>query len=143
MISKRELLINEFCFKAKLSNFREFLTSIITEIENSDCKIGCNDIERTSVLRPTENGYLIHIGLIEKEPLHVLWDILHEFGHFQSGHKENHEIEYKREIEAWGFAHLKMMKYAELVPHENNFKLYKEDCVASYRKYFQEKFKEK
>lgn len=134
-IQKREQLLNELCDNGNLEDYRFTLKVILNEIHDSGCRICCvynttrSNIEKHS----NETSYMIRISLLgDKQPLSIIWTILHEFGHFKSG-PPNKACLIEREIMAWDIAEQDLEKYPELVAKKTDFIIQRELGLQSYR----------
>lgn len=111
--------LHELTSKARLQEYSEVLTRIIEDIYSSDCKLYFREDEdiRSSHSRLEDDCY-IRVSLkkgVYKMKEHVIWVILHEFGHhFQNSMAEeltDREIRYEKEKNAWDFAERKFEEY--------------------------------
>lgn len=133
--------VNEFCRLGNLEAFREIITAIFVEIANNNCRISartdsgpaCHNFQKENcsikipILRYTEN------------PIDAIWVILHEFGHHLSGdipmvELNNPAVRLNREIEAWDFARIHVLKFPVLADRIDEFDTYAERCLDSYRR---------
>lgn len=136
-MEKKLMLKLEICKKGKLSEFENVLEGLIDSILESDCLISCCDICETSSIEQFKNGNfksMIKIGFKNSrdKPVHIIWEILHEFGHHLSGLPNGKEKSYERELQAWDFGLLELKKYAELLVLEDDYMEYKKSCLSSY-----------
>ena len=127
--------INEFCVKGNLEEFRNILQDIFHKIEKGNCTISARyDSEISSHV-----DSIIRISLlpIYKKPLHILWTILHEFGHCLSGaidkkDEYNLEVRIASEEKAWEYAEKELLKFPVLLEWNADFKNYKNECLKTY-----------
>ena len=132
---KIKSMSNEICQKADLHEFKETIEVILTEIHESDCLISCFDISGVSVLeQPKDGKNRIRIGLKNKKPIHIIWGILHEFGHHLSGTRMENDTTIYREEKAWEIATELVKKHPQLLGHLDDYNAYQEMCLDSYRK---------
>ena len=77
----------------------------------------------------------IRIGFkkAKEKPIHYIWDILHEFGHYLSGLPNRHERTFDRELQAWELGLEQLKKYPELFAQVEDFEKYRENCLATYK----------
>ena len=96
------------------------------------------EIEKESKHRFYPNDFCDIVLKINKvEPLKMIWDILNEYGHHQSGPPVKTEDEYKleREVLAWKFADEHLKLYPELEKHKDDYAKYRWYCLGSYGVY--------
>jgi hypothetical protein len=136
---KISLLLKEISHKGKLNEFENTIEKIIRTIINSQCEISCSDIHEVSSFEQSKLysfNPIIRIGFKgEKEkPIHYIWDILHEFGHFLSGvPKFGEEKTIARETLAWDLGLEELKKYPELIIHIEDYNIYREHCLLTYK----------
>lgn len=131
--------IKEITQKGNLTEFEDSLEKIIRSILNSQCNISCNDLDDISFLEQSKLyafNPIIRIGFKgqKEKPIHYIWDILHEFGHFLSGvPKPGEEKTIARETLAWDLALEELKKLPQLLEHVDDFEIYKEQCLLTYK----------
>jgi hypothetical protein len=137
MKNKTDRLVSEFCSKSNLSDFEKEIANLIAKIKADDADVSCCDTCEASVIEQSmDRKNMIRISFKYKKdnPIHYLWDLIHEYGHHLSGQTENRTIDINREIEAWDNG----MKYLKGVPsllkHASDYENYREKCLDSYRK---------
>lgn len=137
--SKKQRVINEFCDKGILENYRDILSKIFDEIEGMGCQISSRYNENRSSHEFYIDGCHIRICLNEiyNESIHIIWTILHEFGHHLSGKHSSARInpveKLEREELAWRIARDKALEYPALAANISNFDTYREFCLNTYR----------
>jgi hypothetical protein len=131
--------IDEFCEKGDLHKYRGFLITLFREIERKGCYISARDDVMVSSHSKSPDDCRIRISFKEKHKnsLHVIWTILHEFGHhFDPMRKEdenNIDIIIEQEEKAWKWAYDKMLTYSEFKGKEGSFL----ECEKAYlEKYY-------
>lgn len=135
----RDQLLVELCANGRLSEYREILEAIISSIRKSNCKISCKYNDHvTSIVQSNENDGRqshIRISLIKKreQPLHIIWEILHEYGHHLSGKRNEGDSDIDRENEAWNNAFVEMKKYFNSKVDFDSFENYKLKCLKTYQ----------
>lgn len=138
MLDKRKMLIDEICKKGRLEEYRKTIGQILLQIENENCRISCCDVCETSSIEQSMNGSEkphIRIGFkIPKEnPKHIIWDILHEFGHHLSGLPNGNEKTVNRELLAWNIGLEQLKLCPELVKYVDDYKVYQRYCLKTYK----------
>jgi hypothetical protein len=138
MNRKLESLIDEFCKKGNLFQFKSVLGEIISSIFESNCSIYCCDTCETSSIEQSKDGtYQTRIRISFKRPkeksIHYIWDILHEFGHHLSGLPNGIERTIERESKAWELGLIQLRKYPELIEHEHDYIRYQKNCLKTYK----------
>lgn len=135
---KNERLKREICQKANLKEYESTVERIIQSIHDAGCSVSCCDVCVNSKIEQTIDGSFkahLRIGFknIKEEPIHYIWDILHEFGHYLSGIPNGKEGTVERENQAWDLAFTQLKKYPELFEQVNDFNKYKENCLMTYK----------
>lgn len=133
------LLKKEFRERAHLEEYQDVLNSLIDEILNSNCLLSICDTCITSLIEQSvDNSKQDHIRIslknIEK-PIHVIWSILHEFGHHESGKPNGTERSIEREQEAWERGLKKLQEFPELKSEEGDYRQYWGKKMESYIQY--------
>jgi len=137
MVTKSEQLIHELCRNGKLEEHRKILSQIVKEIEDLDCIISCHYLNNESYIEQrTDIEVKSHIRISLKanrtDPLEIIWDILHEYGHHLSGKKNKEDLTLEREKEAWGYALIEAKKYFDSEEELACFEKYKNLCLKTY-----------
>jgi hypothetical protein len=132
---KQSCLSNEICQKIKTNEFEYEIKSIIISIFSNNIKISPCDIypeSLTEIDKTGEKNPRIRLKLNKTihRPEHIIWDMLHEFGHGLSGITDETSI--IREIEAWNRAYVELVKYPKLKLIEQSFFKYQRDCLETY-----------
>ncbi len=135
--SKRTRCLNEFCHNGNLENFRDLLSLIFDQIRLAGCCISARYEKDQSSHEFELDGCRMRICLnpIYEEPIHLIWTILHEFGHHLSGRPEktnDFEFKKRREKLAWEIARQQALKYQVLANEIENFDFYSKICLKSY-----------
>lgn len=137
ILDRKKMLIEEFIAKGKLGDFRQPVSRLISKIWDTPlCTISCCDVCERSLNRYQDGeGSFIQIAFKNRqgEPIHIIWDILHEYGHHLSG-PPNGEPLWNREVAAWEYAAEELKQYPELLKHKDAFLAYQEFCLETYRK---------
>lgn len=89
---------------------------------------------------PKEDAFYICIRTNEPEGQRkvLLYDLLHEWGHFQDedrlpiGREHDPHLQLGREQRAWKFADLEFARHLELAPDRPAYEAYKQRCLATY-----------
>ncbi len=135
-LSKLQRTTQEFIKEGKLHEYSDEVAAIIKKVDIEGCAISCHyrpDESSSHSFAPDSN--YIRIAMLDKsESVHVIWDILHEFGHFLSGRPEKQGPDLNRELLAWDYAERELEDYPKLKIHSANFYAYKEHCLEDYRK---------
>jgi hypothetical protein len=136
-IDRKKILLQEICFKGNLWDFQATLERIINGIEENNGRLSCCETCETSRIEHDKSGSRsphIRIGFKtrKEKPIHIIWDILHEFGHLVSGAKGENEKTVYREIEAWQKAFNELLYYDDLKVEVLDFKLYARECLRTY-----------
>ena len=135
MIDKIEKLNHEICSKGNLSQYENTVGKILSAIYDAKCTISCCDICEKSRIEHSMSKTHIRIGFkkAKEKPIHYIWDILHEFGHYLSGLPNRHERTFDRELQAWELGLEQLKKYPELFAQVEDFEKYRENCLATYK----------
>lgn len=131
-MNKIEKLIREIVHGCSLKDYEFEIALIVKKIYLSNCTLACHYIGLQSSCRfdPTP---LIRIKVQDRNnPMHVIWDILHEYGHFLSGLPKSRGPNLVREILAWDFARQEVNYYPRLLAALNEFNIYREFCLSTY-----------
>ncbi|MCW3102443.1 MAG: hypothetical protein JWO09_883 [Bacteroidetes bacterium] len=135
MSNKVARTIEEIIKIGRLQKYSQEVSLIINKIHDQGCFLSPHYISQQSWFSYEDSVPRIRLSLVNKEPLHVIWDILHEFGHFLSGKTEIQGPDYKREILAWEWAQKELILYPSLQSLMKDFEEYREGCLESYKKY--------
>lgn len=138
--NKKEQKINEFCAKG-LENYRDIITSIFAQIEESGCNISARYDGGPCLHEYTNTngqcGIRISFQRQYEDPLEIIWIILHEFGHHLSGpldskERSNLQLRIERENLAWEKAEKMLATYPNLIKLKSNFDNYEKQCMETY-----------
>ena len=132
MTDNKEHLIKEIIDMGKLTDFEEIIRGVIENINQQNFSISARYDSTQSMTRWYPSRH-IFLSLI-KDPLLILWDLFHEFGHVISGEKMivSKICGYDRELKAWDNAHRDISKYPFLLRHKENFEKYRNACLGTY-----------
>ena len=138
MSEKNLRLINEISNKGNLGEFENTLERIIQMIHDSECSIFCCDTcENSSIVQAINGSFKSHIKIgfkkVKEKPIHIIWDIFHEFGHHLSGKPNGKERTVERESQAWDLGFEQLKQFPELLEHLEDFKDYSENCLRTYK----------
>ncbi len=138
MLNKVQRLKAELITKGQLYGFEEIIEKLIRTISDANCDISCCDIcTNSSIEQSTDDSNKPHIRIgfktSRKKPIHVIWDILHEFGHFLSGKANGKESKLFREIAAWDLGMKHLQCYPKLIIYLDDYKDYRDNCLRSYQ----------
>jgi hypothetical protein len=139
MIDRKTQLIKAFCAKGKLNDYKEEVEHLIVKILDSNCLISdCDTCETSLIEQSKETNVKNHIRIsfkYEKEkPIHIIWDILHEYGHHLSGHPDELEKSIEREKEAWDLGQKIIATYPKLIIEQKDYENYRDKCLKTYSK---------
>lgn len=138
-MEKTSLLLQELIKFGKLEDYAAELQDIIERIRQDDCEIStiyndkCSRLE-FSKIKSFKNRIRLSLADIRLHPLDLIWDLLHEFGHHQSGLKQDNDIELEREELAWKLAEIELAKYPRLAEEIESFNLRKASCLKTYHR---------
>lgn len=137
MIDKKSLLKKEFYTKGNLIDYKDVIEILIDKILDSNCLISACDTCETSGITETKditkkNHIRISFKYKREKPLHLIWDILHEFGHHLSGHPNGLEKSLERERLAWDYGKKILSGYPTLKENEQDYEEYRDNCLKSY-----------
>jgi len=139
MIDPKQQLKEELIDRGKLQGFENIISAIVDKIllpATPNCKLACFDCSKSKITQEEGKDSLIQIGIKDRksEPITVIWDILHEYGHHLSGApKVGVDLRLKREELAWEKAYEELQNYPELQNQKESFNDYKEVCLKDYR----------
>lgn len=129
-------LIDEICKVGNLEAYRKVLEDIFIAIELKPCKIACKYNGPPSVTEFGPDSTIIRLDVKERESaIHIIWDLLHEYGHFFNGPVSDKNDKNKvalSEYRAWQFANDFFDVFPELQPHKAEFNKYRQVCFSSY-----------
>jgi hypothetical protein len=132
-------LINEFCAKGNLEKYRTVLVKLFKEIFNAGCSISARyDSSKCSHSKDPKSCRIM-ISLLpglHKKPEHIIWTILHEFGHHFSplAVDDKHDINkiIESEERAWVWASHKVRQISEFNEMLDDFNSCKEQYLRTY-----------
>lgn len=127
-------LAREICHITKSEKLFDVIQKIIFDICQNKVGISPTKSQDATYIEYSiseQFNAIIKLRINENEPTEiVIWDILHEYGHFLSGKPDKTTI--KREIEAWNKAYVILKDYSELISLEDSFFTYQEFCLKTY-----------
>jgi hypothetical protein len=139
----------EICVNGNVLDYQAEITLIVQAIIGEGCEICCNYVNDCSRLEQTlddtrPNRIWISVRKVRATPIHIVWDIMHEFGHHRSGRPEREEVEdpvrrLRREEIAWDKALKQLEDFPTLKLGMADFLDYKDFCLFQYRKAAQNK----
>lgn len=127
-------LADEICKVGNLEPFRDAIKYIFEIIKEKPCKISFhyNKNEPSSCAFLNGNAH-IRVGIKNRpRPLIILWDLLHEYGHFVSGERKENDTDISREMVAWQHATETFIKLPWLLWYADDFQNYMAQCIDSY-----------
>ena len=136
-----EKRVDEFCENGNLDFNKSTLNQIFDKIRDNGCKISARyDSDISKHEYDYENKISrIRISLSKKydKSIHIIWTILHEFGHHLEGpiskkDEKNIEIRKSNELNAWKHAEKEIKNYPELFKLSSDFKDYCNSCLITY-----------
>jgi hypothetical protein len=132
--TKRQQRIDEFCDRGNLEPHRDVLTRILDDLGEDDVSISARYDALYSAYEPyLEQGKFIRVSLLNVEiPLDVIWIMLHEYGHYESGAIQPNDTQIYREELAWEYARKRMQNYPELAIETESFEKCRQRCLNSY-----------
>jgi len=131
-MDKETRTINEFIQKGNLSELSSEVDSIIRKIFSNGCTICCHYISDKSSYNSGPPP-IIRIEMNDRNvPVQIIWDILHEYGHFLSGEQEKKGPKINRELLAWQYAKKELENYPKLRQMILEFEAYAEFCLRTY-----------
>lgn len=132
--NRRQQLLDEFCDRGQLEEYRQVLDQIFNTIYAVGVKISARyDVEFSNFEAYDNQDERIRISLKNVDiPLDVIWILFHEFGHFQSDKKKPTDTEIYREELAWGYADITFGQYPELSEKIDSYELCKKRCLNTY-----------
>jgi hypothetical protein len=130
-------LLDEICKNGTLEDYRTTLDNILTTIHQSGCKVSTKYNESTSSFeryREVPARIRIRLAKIER-PLDVIWELLHEYGHFLSQNKKALS-KVEREELAWEHADRLLPEYPDLLKKLDEYTEHKTRCLSTYYEAF-------
>jgi Zn-dependent peptidase ImmA (M78 family) len=128
----------ELKFYLQRPEYNNIIDNTIRELFESGCILLIGQ-SKPSLYKAEEKQGVILINVNEeKDRLHILWDLFHEYGHHFDKFKlnkndlENSEEIKRREKTAWLFADEIFLKYPELKSEIKNYLEFRANCLASY-----------
>lgn len=130
----RNQLINEICKNGLLEEYRDTIRAILEEIFANGAKVSCKYNETASNIdRDRVRPYHIRVSMIEvKHPLNIIWNILHEYGHYLDWPVKQEDSRIDREKTAWRYAEQMLPKYPKLLDGIAYFEHHKNWCLSTY-----------
>jgi hypothetical protein len=133
---KTQNKIKEIVVKGGLQYYEAEVSAIITKILAKGCKVRPVEFKGPSMLSTTPDGCIIQVGVKDREnPFDIIWDFLHEYGHFLSGPPKSEDLRLKREELAWKFAKTELNQYPKLLLRKEEFETYREKCLNDYHRF--------
>jgi hypothetical protein len=135
---KKTQLVKEICAKGGLLGFEALVDKLISRIHEADCKISCCDTcFDTKINQDLKGEQKSHIQLgfktIRERPIHLIWDIFHEFGHHLSGLPQpGEERTVERETQAWNLGLNVLHEYPDLLSEEADYLAYAKSKLQTY-----------
>ena len=131
-----KILIDEICVNGKLEVHRKVIEDIFSAFELKPCSIACKYNGTPSVTEFNPNGTIIRLDVKDREsPLNIIWDLMHEYGHFFNGSIDDKNDKNKiaiSEYKAWRFADEFFDCFLELQQYRTEFNKYRQVCFSSY-----------
>ena len=126
-------IVREICYKANLIDYKKEVETIIMKIESSGFRVSCWDNSVNSVIE--WGNKLIRIGMQDDtdDKFHVIWDMLHEYGHVLDGQPTSQSPNYQREVSAWKNATKILIQIPGLIGLKKEFNSYRKFCLDSYK----------
>jgi len=133
----------EICVKGNAPQYLGEVTKLVQAIIDDKCEIACDYSSDRSRCQQsfddeTPSKIWISVRKVRAKPIHLVWDIMHEFGHHQSGKPERGEVEDPvrrliREELAWDKAEALLQDYSTLKMELADFLSYRDFCLIEYR----------
>lgn len=134
----RPRLLEEICTLGKIDEtYHATLEAIILRIE----KDGCQVMTRTDISSSTYEAYpnglrIARVSLKDvDDPMNIIWRLLHEYGHYKSGERNNSDRTIDREERAWKEAERLIADYPDLLARKDHFTQCREHDLGTYRKH--------
>ncbi|QJB35918.1 hypothetical protein HF329_33255 [Chitinophaga oryzae] len=130
--------VDEVCKKGQLEEHRDTIKAIFTLINEKGCKIATRyERPTSSVDWSAADGPIIRLNLLSnKEPIHIIWSLLHEYGHFLSGKPATARLDddqqMAREVLAWEHADQQLIEFPELCECRQAYHQYRAACLKTY-----------
>lgn len=130
----RSQLINEICKNGLLEDYRDTIELILKEIFKNGAKVSCKYNETPSNIDPDRvRPHHIRVSMIQvKDPINIIWNILHEYGHYLDWPVKVKDSRIDREETAWKYAELMLRRYTQLLKEIEKFDIYKNWCLGTY-----------
>jgi len=108
----KEQLVNALCANGHLEIYRETINDLLDEINAAGATVSCNNVAALNIDPSEDRPSHIRVSMIQvKIPLNIVWNILHEFGHYQDYPRAPEHSTIQREITAWELAEQLVIKY--------------------------------
>ena len=135
MLQKKSRLLNEICDVGMLEEYRNVVDVLLEMIIKKGCRISIRyDVEYSNIVDAVDHGSHIRVSLKNvKDPLDIIWKLLHEYGHFLSGKTKSNTSILEREELAWRYADEIVKSFPELLAHKEAYNKCKELCLNTYR----------
>lgn len=130
----KEQLVNELCVNGNLVKFRETIYRMLTVIYQNGATVSCKYNETASNIDSNpERPKHIRVSMIQvKDPLNIVWNIMHEYGHYLDWPRIIDHTVIEREENAWKLAEIEIQKYPQLVKEIERFKKHRDWCLETY-----------
>lgn len=137
-MNAKDRLLNELCKNGNLENHREPLASLLDLIIQSGVKVSTRyDMPASNYEEYTVADPRIRISLVNVvDPLDIVWNTMHEFGHYLSGKRKPEDLTMDREELAWCHADTILLQFPYFISFKEQYETCKQNCLHSYREYF-------
>lgn len=133
-VQQNPRLLDEICANGKLEEFRDTIKEILDEIHQRGCKVSTQYVRPTSSFEwYTPHPPMIRVKMhLNDQPLHIVWALLHEYGHFLSGKRQASDEKMGRENLAWKHADKLVSQFPQLSKHNASYSKYRKTCLKTY-----------
>ena len=126
-------IVLDICELGNLEKYKDVIAQLCNVIEHNGCEIACHTKNMSSAMQFEEQPLIKLAVNNQQKPIRIIWDLVHEYGHFLCGAPKEGEAELQREEQAWRHARKMVLKSPKLMPFLMDFKQYKEQCLDPYR----------
>jgi hypothetical protein len=132
--ANHERLLKEICQNGHLENYTESLDQLLKYISEAGVKVSTRyDVGYSNFEDYTDHIPRIRVSLTNVvHPLDIVWELMHEYGHYLSGKRKPEDITLEREILAWTHADRILHLFPEFAKHIRDYNLCKFRCLQSY-----------
>jgi hypothetical protein len=136
VVGKGSFKVNKLCERFGLEQYRTSIEAIFENIHGHGILTDIQDRKDSRKGDPFRREIII-IGVKDRsDPLHIIWSILHEFGHYLDTSEVGDNFAEKqlyREKLAWDIGFEELKKYPDLYKHKQSYLERADYCIELYK----------